>query len=344
MRKMIWLFLLVSFSLAAYDPLNDLLERQDYSRLLSAAREAVINDESARNYYYLGAAYAGVDRDKLADKAFRTALEKPDLTYTIGVNIADYFETQGDPAMAITVYKLAFQKFPQEKINTAQKMSKVLSKQKQYQETIDIFTDLIDANPQTANPLAYYVGVSYYTLDNMEKAEDYFQRALDSGYRDADVYLKQGELKVRRGQWQAGLDLLSEGIKLGGAIFTPEPNTFKYLGQAYAKLEDTRNAADNFRKAIQAGSKDLDVYLQYAANASLNRDFQGVLQTLEPSAASHMRNGEYQYYLGNAYDNLGLSTQAIQYYQKALEAGYANTTMVRTRISELRRSNEEDYY
>ena len=341
MSKIIWFCLLVSLGLAAYDPLNDLLQRQDYPRLLTVARDAVISEENARNYYYLGAAYAGVNRDKLADKAFRTALDKPDLTYSIAVNIAEYFESQNNSPQAINVYKLAFHKFPQEKVQTAQKMSKVLSKQKQHQETIDIFTDLIDTDPYTANPLAYFVGVSYYTLDNIDKAEDYFQRALDAGYRDADVYLKQGEIKVRRGQWQAGLDLLNEGIKLGGVIFTPEPNTFKYLGQAYAKLDDTRNAADNFRKSIQGGSRDLDVYLQYAANASLNRDFPGVLEMLEPHSAAYVRSGEYQYYLGNAYDNLGQAAQAVQYYQRALEAGYTNTNVVRSRISELRQNNEE---
>jgi tetratricopeptide (TPR) repeat protein len=269
------------------------------------------------------------------------ALDKKDLTYAIGLNVADYFESQNDLPRAIDIYQNIFRKFPAEKVNTAQKMAKVLSKQKKYQETIDLFTGLLEADEQTANPLAYYVGVSYYTLENMDSADEYFQRALNAGYRDADVYLKQGEIKVRKGQWQAGLDLLNEGIKLGGVIFTPEANTYKYFGQAYAKLDDTKNAADNFRKAIAAGSKDADVYLQYAANASLNRDFQGVLEALEPRAQANDRNAEFQYYLGSAYDNLGMPQQAIQYYQKALEAGYTNSGIVRTRIAELRQNNEE---
>ncbi|MDR2431769.1 MAG: hypothetical protein LBD99_05910, partial [Candidatus Margulisbacteria bacterium] len=62
MPKFLLLLCLLAWGAAAYDPLNDLLERQDYPRLLAAARDAVLGEESARNYYSLGAAYAGVNR------------------------------------------------------------------------------------------------------------------------------------------------------------------------------------------------------------------------------------------------------------------------------------------
>ena len=344
MRKFGVLILIMSVCFAAYDPMRDLLERQDYPKLLAVARNAVISAETATNYYYLGAAYAGINRDKLAEQAFLTALERPDLNYSVGLNVADYFEERKNFNQTLDIYQRIFRRFPQEKVTTAQKMAKVLAQQKKYQETVDLFSALIEEDPQTANPLAYYVGLGYYTLDNLDKAEEFFQKAVDAEYRDADLFLKQGELKVRKGQWQTGLDMLNNGIKLGGIIFTPEPGTFKYLGQAYAKLDDSKNAADNFRKAIQGGYKDADVFLLYAANASLNRDFQGVLEMLEPRAAANSNNAEYQYYLGSAYDNLGMPLQAIQYYQKALEVGYTNTEIVRTRINEMRRQqNEEDY-
>ncbi|MDR1997688.1 MAG: tetratricopeptide repeat protein, partial [Candidatus Margulisbacteria bacterium] len=293
-------------------------------------------------YYYLGSAYAGVNRPQLARKAFLLALDMPDWTYSIGMNVADYFESRGDPNQAVEIYQRLFLKFPGEKAETAQKMAKALAKQKKYRETINIFTGLIEADPKTANPLAYYVGVSYYTLNDLVQAEAYFQKAINADFRDPDLYLKQGELSVRKGQWQAGLDLLNNGLKLGGIIYTPEASAYKYIGQAYAKLDDSKSAADNFRKALQAGNKETDVYLQFAANASLNRDFRGVLEMLEPgaAAAANVKNAEYQYYLGSAYDNLNMTRQAIQYYQKALEAGYTNAAMVRARINELQQNEE----
>jgi tetratricopeptide (TPR) repeat protein len=341
MRKLGILILIMAVSFAAYDPMRDLLERGDYTRLLTVARNAVIASETAINYYYLGAAYAGINREQLSERTFMIALDRPDLTYPIGLNIAAYFEEQNKPDQAINIYQRLFRRFPQEKVTTAQRMAKVLSTQKKYQESIDIFSSIIAEDPQTANPLAYYVGVGYYTLDNFEKAEEFFQKAIDANFRDPDLFLRQGELKVRRGQWQAGLDLLNSGIRLGGIIFTPEPSTFRFLGEAHAKLGDSRNAADNFRKAIQAGYREVGVYLLFAENALLNRDFQGVLEMLEPRSSAHNTNAEFQYYLGSAYDNLGMPLQAIQFYQRSLEAGYANTEIVRRRINEIRRQQSE---
>ena len=138
------------------------------------------------------------------------------------------------------------------------------------------------------------------------------------------------------------MDYLNDGVRIGGVIYTPEASTYKYLGMAYAKLDDPQKAAANFRKAITAGNKEPEIYVQFAENALLVRDFQGILSVLEPRAAANGKNADYQYYLASACDNLNLRTQAIQYYQKALEAGYKNADFVRLRVSALRQQEEDE--
>jgi tetratricopeptide (TPR) repeat protein len=111
---------------------------------------------------------------------------------------------------------------------------------------------------------------------------------------------------------------------------------------AYAKLEDPKNAAENFNKAITAGNREPELYVQYAESAAQNRDYRGIMALLEPRAAANVKNAEYQYYLATAYDNLGQRTQAIQYYQRALEAGYRNTDFLRSRINTLRQQMADE--
>ncbi|MDR1452887.1 MAG: hypothetical protein LBJ25_02805 [Candidatus Margulisbacteria bacterium] len=341
-KLFILLGLLGALVTAAYDPLADILERQDYPRLLELSREAVFTRESAHNYYYLGAAYAGLRRPKLADKAYLVALEKPDLTYEMGANVADYFEAKNAAETAVNVCMQLFRKFPKEKLSTSQRIVKALARQNKHQEIINFFTGFIEEDPETVNPLAYYVGLGYYALEDLQAAGTYFQEAFDAGYRDVDLLLKMGELKLKSGDWQAGLDYLNDGIRMGGVVYTPEASTYKYLGLAYAKLDDPQKAAANFRQAITAGNREPEIYVQFAENALLGKDFQGILTVLEPRVAANSKNADYQYYLASACDNLNLRAQAIQYYQKALEAGYKNADFVRLRVSALRQQEEDE--
>ncbi|GBR75696.1 hypothetical protein NO2_0346 [Candidatus Termititenax persephonae] len=340
-RKLIFWGIFLAFGLAAYDPLADLLERKDYATLFQMSRDAVIIKETARNYYYLAAAYTGIRRHRLAAKAYLLALDKPDLNHEMGTNIANYFENREDADTALLVYQKLFQKFPKEKVATAQKIVDNFSKNGKYQEVVEYFIGLLDdEDPATYNPYAYFVGLGYYQLGNLAEAENYFQKALKADCREIDLLLKQGELKVRKKEWQTGLTLISGGLQLGGILFKPEADTYKYLGQAYAGVEDRRNAADNLRKAIAAGNREEEVYLQYALNALQIRDFQGAIVVLEPRAETFAKSPDFQYYLGNAYDNLGQPAMAIQYYQKALEVGYRNSAYIRQRINVLS-GNEE---
>ncbi|GBR72985.1 hypothetical protein NO1_0441 [Candidatus Termititenax aidoneus] len=343
MRKILVLISLLWAAVAAYDPLADILEREDYPRLLELSREAVISRESARNYYYLGAAYIGFRRHRLAAKAYLLTLDKPDLSYEMGENIVGYFEARGDLETALTVCRQLFRKFPKERSSASQKIISILTQQNRNQEIVDFFIGTLDEDdPRTNNPYAYYVGWGYYNLDNFSEAENYFQKALDAGCQEVELFLKQGELKVKKREWQTGLTLINDGLQRAGVLYTPAPDIYKYLGQAYAGLENHSNAADNLRKAIAAGGREEGLYVQFAENALLGRDFQGILSVLEPRAAANSKSADYQYYLASACDNLSLRAQAIQYYQKALEAGYKNSDFVRMRISALRQQEEDE--
>ncbi|MDR1323966.1 MAG: tetratricopeptide repeat protein [Candidatus Margulisbacteria bacterium] len=344
MRKVLVLIgLLLAVASAAYDPLADILERQDYPRLMELSREAVISRESAHNYYYLAAAYTGFRRHRLAAKAYLLALDKPDLSYEMGGNIAAYFEARGDMETALTVCRQLFKKFPKERSPTSQKIISILTQQNRDQEIVEFFMAVLDEDdPRTNNPYAYYVGRGYYNLNNFGEAENYFQKALDAGCQEAELFLKQGELKVKKREWQTGIALINDGLQRAGVLYSPTPDTYKYLGQAYAGMENHSSAADNLRKAIAAGDRTEESYVQFAENALLGRDFQGILSVLEPRAEANSKNADYQYYLASACDNLNLRAQAIQYYQKALEARYKNADFVRMRISALRQQEEDE--
>jgi tetratricopeptide (TPR) repeat protein len=160
------------------------------------------------------------------------------------------------------------------------------------------------------------------------------------GFVNADVSIKIGYIKIKQGETKAGVEILAKGI---AAAQQNQPTYFyTTLGEAYARLNQFDLAASAYRKAIQASDQPVQIYINFASNATQSKKFQDIIDVLEPSVERFMQNGDYLYYLASACDNLGIKDQAANYYQKALDAGYQNKAFVKGRINTLSRSGRSD--
>lgn len=320
------------------DPLQEVLEAEDYPQLMILSQKAILAKEDARGYFYLGKAYEGYGREKLADNAFQRSISFPQTNIYFGNQIALYYEAKGNIPKAADVYRRLTEIFPQDSQDVSVKLGRLYYDQKRYQDAIRIFSDTIFRDERQANPLGYFVALSYYSLRNYTKAEEYFELAQKNGFTDPDLSLKLGEIKIKKGKLKQGIALMTEG--LGQFKELQSPATYLTLAEAYARSNNKPMAAKLYRQAIDAGSTDINVYLDYGAMATKSSDYQGVIDVLEPIAGQNATSGELLFYIANAYDQLGNADAAIQYFKKVLDVGYGNREYVRGRIRDLQEAKE----
>jgi tetratricopeptide (TPR) repeat protein len=337
MRYFFLFCILFSICFAEYSPLQDNLELKRYDQLYALAKQEVFTSENAYSYYYLGQAYAGLGRKVLAEAAFAQVFQYAyDENY--GLAIAQYYEDLKNEQKASEIYARVLKDFPTQNV-AAQRLGELYFKQEKYQDTIDVCTRLVEEYPDQANPLAYYIGTSYFILGNFPKALEYLELAQTKGYVSADLTIRLGYMKIKAGDTKIGVELLAKGI---AASQKPQPTYFyTTLGEAYARLSQFDLAASAYRKAIASGRQPVQVYINFASNAVQAKNFQAIIDVLEPSIDRFSKNGEYLYYLASACDNLGVKDQAATYYQKALDANYQNKAFVKGRISALSRNGTE---
>lgn len=337
-RFYILLYLVFSICFAAYDPMQDNLELGRFDQLYALAKEEIFTSENAHSYYYLGQAYAGLGRIALAEAAFDQVFKYP-YNENYGLAIAQYYEKKQNESKALSVYEQVLKDFPTQNV-AAQRLGELYFKQDKHKETIEVCTRLVKEYPDKANPLAYYIGTSYFILGDQQKALEYLELAQAKGFVNADVSIKIGYIKIKQGETKVGVETLAKGI--AAAQQTQPTYFYTTLGEAYARLSQFDLAASAYRKAIQAADQPVQIYINFASNAAQAKNFQEIIDVLEPSMERFMQNGDYLYYLASACDNLGIKDQAANYYQKALDAGYQNKAFVKGRINTLSRAERSD--
>lgn len=330
--------LLFSLCFALYDPMQDNLELGRYDQLYALAKEEIFTSENAYAYYYLGQAYAGLGRTALAEAAFSQVFQ---YTYdeNYGLAIAQYYEDKKNEQKALEVYERVLRDFPTQNA-AAQRLGELYFKQEKYRETIAVCTRLVEEYPDKANPLAYYIGTSYFILGDQQKALEYLELAQAKGFVNPELAIKIGYIKIKSGETKVGVEILAKGI---AASQKAQPTYFyTTLGEAYARLNEFDLAASAYHKAIQVSNQPVQIYIHFASNAMQAKNYQAIVDVLEPNLERFAKNGDYLYYLASACDNLGIKDQAATYYQKALDNGYQNKAFVKGRINALSRTGAEE--
>ena len=179
MKRLILLFLIVINVLFANIPeINLALQANNFDKALWFSQQAFysVDESNAEVYYYLGASYAGLKRDLLAEKAFDSFFER---TFSLdqAYKVAEYYTENGRSDKATSAYEKILEKYPNQKI-AQEEIGKLYFEQEKYSETIKVLSEIIKDNEIKANPLGYYVGISYDNLKKYENAEKYLKLAL----------------------------------------------------------------------------------------------------------------------------------------------------------------------
>jgi tetratricopeptide (TPR) repeat protein len=334
MRKLLFILLFFQICLAVNTDIELAVRSNNYEKSLWLTKRAMTiakNEEMSELYYYLGASYSGLKRYGLADAAFQKFFSYQfDVEYAY--KIAAYYEQREKYDLAAKAYEKILLTYPEEK-NASATLGSLYFKQGKYRETIELLSEVVKKTPKKANPLGYYLGLSFMEEKDTVNAEKYLRLALDNGYNEPDIYFTLGKLSLRKGMYQQAIDEITQGMKT--SIDPIPPRIYVDLGQAYAALNQLPLAEDAYKKAIGLGVDSVYLYIGFAQIAIKNKSYQEVVDVLEPVVGRYDANGDFLYDLGLACEMIKEYDKAVTYYQKAINVSPEREEAIRARIDNI---------
>ncbi len=302
-------------------------------------------------YYNLALAFKHSGKFEEARKAAAKAKEIAPNDHRIALLTGNLYQEIGDPVAAIDAYKEGQALAPNDPI-LSYNLAISFYKQGKIPEAIEEFQKAALASPNSnVAALSYgHLGSIFYAREDFDRAEyyfreaarlkpaeakysynlgliqmkkknteeaaRYFQKALDSGSNDPEIYRYISEAFVSMGQSSLAIQALKKALLL-------KPNdvdSIFALAELYYKKGELVEAENLFRRIIRMTPGD-----SYTETAFVNlgiildemERFGESIQSFEAAIALNPKNLSARYNLGIAYLHAGMPTKAIESFRKA---------------------------
>lgn len=142
-------------------------------------------------------------------------------------------------------------------------------------------------------------------LHNTPEAEKSFNKALEIDPSSEDALVGLAELYGQMGDAKQAVEKLKTAAEKN-----PNARTLYGLGRAYEDLDDYKNAADAFQRALQMGADEDQVVPELAKSLMYSDQVDEALKLYQQLAAASPRNPEYQLHLSEIYLTQGETAKA----------------------------------
>lgn len=142
-------------------------------------------------------------------------------------------------------------------------------------------------------------------LHNTPEAEKSFNKALEIDSANEDALVGLAELYGQMGDAKRAAEKLKVAVDK-----SPNARTLYALGRAYEDLDDYKNAADAFQRALQAGADDEQIVPELAKSLMYSGQIDEALKLYQQLANASPRNPEYQLHLSEIYLAQGETAKA----------------------------------
>ncbi len=372
------------YTASVYEIRNKLDKAADYYR-----RAAELKQDNADVDFSLGRIYM---KKELYDKAeihFVKAVKNDPDNPMMRITLAVFYEAGKKWDKAVEQYK-AIAALDPGSVNALIKIGEIHSRNGKYAEAETVFNEALEREPENFSAIAalagiyekqkawvklkdvllkihilkddypeveMYLGLAYLNLDDKEKAEEYFKRAVNINPENAPVYYSLALIYMDAKDYTKALDALDNCEKYGGE------NTEIYFlqGVCLDMLGNKRISHEAFEKALVKDSENHRAlnYLSYSwAEMGINlekaRSYIERALKLSPQNSAYLDTSGWIYYksgnyaaaakllkkaaalepdpviwehLGDAYIKLGKKSAALKAYKKALTVGGDKTVL-----------------
>jgi tetratricopeptide (TPR) repeat protein len=243
------------------------------------------------------------------------------------VKLADGFYILEDRADAEQQYLQLLREYSDSALlegNIRAKLANIYSSENQPEKAMEQLEALIRNDP--ANPQAY-VSLGRFAVESkkMEKAEEYFQKALLAGDNDRGVYYYLAEAQINLNKYQEALGTLAKAR----ARFPDKPDDFEsefLTAMAYLRQKDYPQAINHFTGAeliARAGEPQrLDQFFYFQLGAAYERkgDYEQAEQSLNKCLELAPNLAEALNYLGYMWADRGVKLEkARELIEKAVK-------------------------
>lgn len=105
--------------------------------------------------------------------------------------------------------------------------------------------------------LFHKIGICYFNLNNLEKANEYFKKALNINPSEGKIYLALGETEFKQGFFEKAVINLEKGEK----FFPKETSFLIFLIECYRQLEQNKKIIIKSEKIIKSDDQQTFIFL-----------------------------------------------------------------------------------
>ncbi len=220
------------------------------------------------------------------------------------------YESQGLPDKAITVYKLAYGLYPENKFYPS-RLAAIYLRSGFYEVAIPLFekalrdrSDDIGANSGLAR--------CYASLGFLIKAKDYYSRAAILGdFRDADLLKEYAGWMLRKRDWEEAELILG----YAGKVAPGDAWICEASARAAAGRGDYKKAAAHLREAVKLAPSDRPLALELALAEFLGGNYDAALALCQVNGRDE--NALALVIRGMVLQKKGDKARALEYFRKA---------------------------
>lgn len=323
-----------------------------YDQSIERLRKAI--DYDARNvhaYYNLSLAYKHAGRFQEARAIAMKAKDNFPGDSKISLLAGNLLIDSNDPRAAIETYKQGLNSTPNDPY-LIYNLALSQYKDGNIPESIENFRKAIKINKsgQVAEFAHGHLGSIFYHREDLNAAEHHFREALAIKPSDARYLYNLGIILIKKKNQEEAVAMFQKALDAGAT----DPQIYRYIAESFSDLKMYDNATVALEKALRLRPDDIDTMFQLAdlyysrGNLAQAEDifrkiikstpgdsntesalislgiilddmerFSEAIEALERAVSINPKNDSAYYNLGIAYKNAGQPTKAIENWRKA---------------------------
>ena len=232
--------------------------------------------------------------------------------YDILISKAAIYEDQEKYADSYYILKKIVLKKP-DYPEAIERFSYLVDLANKYEESIQVFKDLIDYAPYNAK-VWYSLGCSYESLEMFEEAAEAYEYAyiIDSNFELA--YQDAADMHINLQNFDKALDIYKEEIE----IFGENADILIEIGVCYELKGDSFRAKDFYLKSLALDSNSDEAYFRLGRCYMSEGSWQSALTALHKANHIDSANTDYMIALGEVYYQMDDIVNAEEFFQKAI--------------------------
>jgi tetratricopeptide (TPR) repeat protein/TolB-like protein len=187
---------------------------------------------------------------------------------------------------------------------------------------------LVPRNPNAFN----YLGTAYFNLERWREAEEMFTRSIEIEPRYA-AYSNLGTISFYRGQYADAARMYKKALDMSGNDYKLWGNYAESCywgpGQKETGLAIFRTAVSLAEKQLEKDSSDIVILADLASYLSMIGERARALAYLDRVTAANPNDAAVMVRVAETYEGLGDRQQAIQWVERAMDAGWLPTLLYR---------------